>query len=95
MPVRKLTGIFFVRFGHAGIGIDAGEVFFVNKDLRVCQPSSVLYLTGKIFFQRIERNNLMLRTRIKRLASKTLCFSRSVEVHGEVIGAFIKKYIFH
>ncbi|PQN19616.1 IS1 family transposase, partial [Shigella dysenteriae] len=33
-------------------------------------------LTGKIFTQRIERNNLTLRTRIKRLARKTICFSR-------------------
>ena len=39
------------------------------------------YLTGKIFTQRIERNNLTLRTRIKRLARKTICFSRSVEIH--------------
>ncbi|AHA68107.1 insertion element iso-IS1n protein insB [Shigella dysenteriae 1617] len=34
------------------------------------------HLTGKIFTQRIERNNLTLRTRIKRLARKTICFSR-------------------
>ncbi|QPW27779.1 IS1 family transposase [Edwardsiella ictaluri] len=49
------------------------------------------HLTGKIFTQRIERNNLTLRTRIKRLARKTICFSRSVEIHGKVIGAFIEK----
>ncbi|VTQ25034.1 transposase IS1 orfB [Streptococcus pneumoniae] len=48
------------------------------------------HLTGKIFTQRIERNNLTLRTRIKRLARKTLCFSRSVELHEKVIGAFIE-----
>ena len=30
------------------------------------------HLTGKIFTQRIERNNLTLRTRIKRLARKTI-----------------------
>ncbi|EGD9097551.1 hypothetical protein DN698_26075, partial [Escherichia coli] len=51
------------------------------------------HLTGKIFTQRIERNNLTLRTRIKRLARKTLCFSRSVELHEKVIGAFIEKHI--
>ncbi|ESU75954.1 Transposase (plasmid) [Shigella dysenteriae WRSd3] len=39
------------------------------------------HLTGKIFTQRIERNNRTLRTRIKRLARKTICFSRSVEIH--------------
>ncbi len=49
------------------------------------------HLTGKIFTQRIERNNLTLRTRIKRLARKTICFSRSVELHEKVIGSFIEK----
>ncbi|EMQ2088739.1 IS1 family transposase, partial [Salmonella enterica subsp. enterica] len=53
------------------------------------------HLTGKIFTQRIERNNLTLRTRIKRLARRTICFSRSVEIHEKVIGAFIEKYMFY
>lgn len=39
------------------------------------------HLTGKIFTQRIDRNNLTLRTRIKRQARKTICFSHSVEIH--------------
>lgn len=55
----------------------------------------VKYLTGKIFTQRIERNNLTLRTRIKRLVSKTICFSRSVEIHEKVIGSFIEKHMFY
>lgn len=50
------------------------------------------HLTGKIFTQRIERHNLNLRTHIKRLARKTICFSRSVEVHEKLIGAYIEKY---
>ncbi|AHA68683.1 Transposase [Shigella dysenteriae 1617] len=45
--------------------------------------------------QRIERNNLTLRTRIKRLARKTICFSRSVEIHEKVIGTFIEKHMFY
>ncbi|MGC8401268.1 IS1 family transposase [Enterobacter mori] len=53
------------------------------------------HLTGKIFTQRIERNNLTLRNRIKRLARKTICFSRSVEIHEKVIGSFIEKYMFY
>ncbi|MDH1548031.1 IS1 family transposase, partial [Enterobacter ludwigii] len=40
-------------------------------------------------------NNLTLRTRIKCLARRTICFSRSVELHGKVIGAFIGKYMFY
>lgn len=53
------------------------------------------HLTGKIFTQRIERNNLTLRTRIKHLARKTICFSHSVELQEKVIGAFIEKYMFY
>ncbi|MJA31153.1 IS1 family transposase, partial [Shigella flexneri] len=53
------------------------------------------HLTGKIFTQRIERNNRTLRTRIKRLARKTICFSRSVEIHEKVIGSFIEKHMFY
>ncbi|HCB2386153.1 TPA: IS1 family transposase [Escherichia coli] len=53
------------------------------------------HLTGKIFPQRIERNNLTLRTRIKRLARKTTSFSRSVEIHKKVIGAFIEKHMLY
>ncbi len=47
-------------------------------------------LTGKIFTLRIERNNQTLRTRIKRLARRTVSFSRSVKLHEKVIGTFIE-----
>ncbi|MDI0414280.1 IS1 family transposase, partial [Enterobacter ludwigii] len=40
-------------------------------------------------------NNLTLRTRIKCLARRTICFSRSVELHEKVIGAFIGKYMIY
>ncbi|EFF9577800.1 IS1 family transposase, partial [Escherichia coli] len=30
-----------------------------------------------------------------RLARKMLCFSRSVELHEKVIGAFIEKHMFY
>lgn len=53
------------------------------------------HLTGKLLTQRIECNNLTLRTRIKHLARRTICFSRSVELHEKVIGAFIEKYMFY
>ncbi|PJG59939.1 IS1 family transposase, partial [Aeromonas cavernicola] len=56
---------------------------------------SEMHLTGNIFTQRIERNNLTLSTRIKRLARKTICFSRSVELHEKVIGAFIERHHFN
>ena len=44
--------------------------------------------------QRIERKHLTLRVRIKRLARKTLCFSKSVQMHDAVIGLFIDRYEF-
>ena len=49
---------------------------------------------GKRKTQRIERKHLTLRTRIKRLARKTICFSRSEEMHDIVIGLFINRYEF-
>jgi insertion element IS1 protein InsB len=44
--------------------------------------------------QRIENKNLTLRTRIKRLTRKTICFSKSEELHDGVIGMFINKHCF-
>ena len=41
-----------------------------------------------------ERDHLTLRTRIKRLARKTICFSKSLEIHKAVIGTFINIYFF-
>jgi len=39
--------------------------------------------------QKIERKHLTLRTRLKRLARKTLCFSRSCLMHDLVIGLYM------
>ena len=39
--------------------------------------------------QAIERKNLTLRTRIKRLCRKTICFSKSEIMHDTVIGLVI------
>ena len=44
------------------------------------------HTVGKNNTQTIERKNLTLRTRIKRLARKTICFSKSVIMHDIVIG---------
>ena len=49
---------------------------------------------GKRHTQQIERKHLTLRTRIKRLARKTICFSRSIELHDIVIGLFVNRYEF-
>jgi insertion element IS1 protein InsB len=49
---------------------------------------------GKRNTQKIERKHLTLRTRIKRLVRKTICFSRSTQMHDIVIGLFINRYEF-
>jgi len=50
---------------------------------------------GKEYMQKIERKHLTLRTRIKRLARKTICFSKSEKMHDIVIGLFINYCVFH
>lgn len=49
---------------------------------------------GKNNTQRIENKHLNLRTRIKRLTRKTICFSKSIQMHDIVIGIFINRYEF-
>ncbi len=53
-----------------------------------------LHEIGKRKTQRIERKHLKLRTRIKRLTRKTICFSKTEEMHDLVIGLFINRYEF-
>ncbi len=47
------------------------------------------HIIGKRWTQRIERHNLNLRTHIKRLNRKTICFSKSPEMHDKVIGWYL------
>ena len=54
----------------------------------------VFHPVGKANTQTIERKHLTLRTRIKRLARKTICFSRSEWLHDVVIGLFINRFEF-
>jgi insertion element IS1 protein InsB len=49
---------------------------------------------GKHNTQKIERKHLTLRTRIKRLVRKTICFSKSMQMHDIVIGLFVNRYAF-
>lgn len=59
---------------------------------RLIDPA--FHTVGKRNTQRIERKHLTLRTRIKRLARKTICFSKSIWLHDVVIGLFINRYEF-
>jgi insertion element IS1 protein InsB len=49
---------------------------------------------GKRNTQQIERKHLTLRTRSKRLVRKTICFSKSIQMHDIVIGLFVNRYEF-
>ena len=52
------------------------------------------HVVGKRNTQKIERKHLTLRTRIKRLARKTICFSKLSKMHDIVIGLFVNRYEF-
>jgi insertion element IS1 protein InsB len=49
---------------------------------------------GKRNTQKIERKHLTLRTHIKRLIRKTICFSNSTQMHDIVMGLFVNRYAF-
>lgn len=51
-------------------------------------------IVSKYKMQKIERKHLTLRTRIKRLQRKTICFSKRSQMHDLVIGLYINKYEF-
>ncbi len=53
-----------------------------------------IHQIGKHHTQQLERKHLTLRTRIKRLVRKTICFSRSTQMHDIVIGLFINRFEF-
>ena len=74
-------------FGLVHFYTDAAGVY--NRHL----PATA-HTVGKIHTQQIERKHLTLRTRIKRLARKTICFSKSVFMHDTVIGLFVNRYEF-
>lgn len=74
-------------FGLVHFYTDAAGVY----DRHLPAPA---HTVGKLHTQQIERKHLTLRTRIKRLARKTICFSKSVFMHDTVIGLFVNRYEF-
>ena len=49
---------------------------------------------GKQPTQTIESKHINLRTRIKRLVRRTICFSKTTTMHDLVIGLFVNRYEF-
>jgi insertion element IS1 protein InsB len=72
-------------FGITQYYTDYGGAYTRHLDANEHQP-------GKRTTQQIERKHLTLRTRIKRLVRKTICFSRSTQMHDIVIGLFVNRY---
>src|SRR5262249_23356851 len=52
------------------------------------------YTVGKLLMQKIERKHLTLRTRLKRLARKTLWFFPSCLMHDLLIGLYMNQVEF-
>jgi insertion element IS1 protein InsB len=52
------------------------------------------HTVGKDNTQKIESKHIRLRTRIKRLVRRTICFSKTEQMHDLVIGLFINRYEF-
>jgi insertion element IS1 protein InsB len=71
-------------FGITRYHTDNWGAYARNLDPNVHSP-------GKRNTQQIERKHLTLRTRIKRLARRTICFSKSIEMHDIIIGLFVNR----
>ena len=52
------------------------------------------HTVGKQHTQKIESKHINLRTRIKRLVRRTICFSKTERMHDLVIGLFVNRYGF-
>jgi insertion element IS1 protein InsB len=50
------------------------------------------HTVGKAHTQKIESKHINLRTRIKRLVRRTICFSKTTTMHDLVLGLFINRY---
>jgi len=71
-----------------------GKIYTDNNFAYSSRIASDKLIIGKKNTQKIERDHLTLRTRIKRLCRKTICFSKKLEIHKAVIGTFINIYFF-
>ena len=71
-----------------------GTVYADNNYAYQEKLSSDRLVSGKKNTQKIERDHLTSRTRIKRLCRKTICFSKNKNIHIAVIGTFINIFFF-
>jgi len=89
---RKDTEFLRLRALLAAFGITRYYTDKAGVDRRHLPPAQ--HTVGKLSMQKIERKHLTLRTRLKRLARKTLCFSRSRVMHDLLIGLYMNRVEF-
>ena len=67
--------------------------FFFTEDFSVYAKElpREKHVVGKRFTKRIERTNLTLRSRLKRLVRRTIGISKSEKMHDKVTGTFIER----
>jgi len=58
------------------------------------QVAAEQHPVGKANTQKIESKHINLRTRIKRLVRRTICFAKTERRHALVIGLFVNRYEF-
>ena len=71
-------------FGITRYYTDYGGAYTRHIEAEQHQP-------GKRNTQQIERKHLTLRTRMKRLTRKTICFSKSIQMYDIVLGLFVNR----
>ncbi len=98
-----MTPLEGIGLGHGHTGQETTSSLPYHLSLRFLQHNRGAYerhlneeqhTIGKRYTQKIEPKHLNYRTRIKRLARKTICFSKSELMHDTVIGLFINRFEF-
>ncbi|MCL2287724.1 MAG: IS1 family transposase [Candidatus Bathyarchaeota archaeon] len=73
----------------SGLNVEITVVFFDDNFVyHDAIPANVL-CTGKRNTQRILRKHLTFRTKLKRLARRTICYSKSLDMHTILFGLLI------
>ena len=85
---RRLLAV----LAQAGWAVEQGFTDAWGAD-EACLPAEQRQ-TGKGPMQRLERKHLPLRTRLKRLMRKTICFSKKQFFHDGLITLFIVHFFF-
>ena len=70
-----------------------GTVYADNNYAYLEKISPDQLVSGKKNTQKIERDHLTLRTRIKGLCRKTICFSKNEQIHIAVIGGMAENFV--